>query len=347
MDGAPRSPRPSAIPSHLTNGSSPLHTSQQARDTQERENARASIQSSMGTRKVPLDLKDLSLLPGQDGQNSQKAPDHKVQSRTSNLEKEHARDPRDEAAPETPPITSRSTSPFTHRSTVDFDGLSWPSAGTLDRLDSTPEQAVARIEKLTGAIRTVLECVGEDPDREGLYGTPERYAKAMMFFTKGYETNLRDIVNGAVFSEDHDELVIVKDIDIYSLCEHHLVPFTGKVCTIVLTARIRVATSHTDHSVDAHWIHPKQACTWSFQICSHCRDVCTPPASSGTIDKTSSIGHIGGLEAAGRGRRHGIEPLVHGHAGCRKNVFLDDHELYAWSHEKHCQDQGGVSQPSE
>ncbi len=96
-------------------------------------------------------------------------------------------------------------------------------------MDATPEEAVERLEKLSGAVKTILECIGEDPAREGLLGTPERYAKAMLFFTKGYEENLRDIVNGAVFHEDHDELVIVKDIEVFSLCEHHMVPFTGKV----------------------------------------------------------------------------------------------------------------------
>lgn len=101
--------------------------------------------------------------------------------------------------------------------------------GTRDRKEATPEEALARQRKIEGAVRTILECIGEDPDREGLRLTPERAAKAILFFTKGYQENVKDLLNGAVFHEDHDELVIVRDIDVYSLCEHHMVPFFGKV----------------------------------------------------------------------------------------------------------------------
>ncbi|KAK0638623.1 hypothetical protein B0T16DRAFT_394507 [Cercophora newfieldiana] len=120
--------------------------------------------------------------------------------------------------------STRSPSPV-----IDFDGLSRPSLGTRERLEESATQKEERMERMKGAVRTLLECVGEDPDREGLLATPERYAKAMLFFTKGYQENVRDIVNGAIFQEGHNEMVIVKDIEVFSMCEHHLVPFTGKM----------------------------------------------------------------------------------------------------------------------
>lgn len=129
-------------------------------------------------------------------------------------------------------IITRSPSPV-----IDFDGLSRPSRGTRERLEETKEQADKRLAKMCDAVRTILECVGEDADREGLLATPSRYAKAMLFFTKGYQQNVRDIVNGAIFEEGHNEMVIVKDIEIFSMCEHHLVPFTGKVCSFCLPSK--------------------------------------------------------------------------------------------------------------
>ncbi|TDL29758.1 GTP cyclohydrolase I [Rickenella mellea] len=111
----------------------------------------------------------------------------------------------------------------------DVNGLGWPAKSTLSRLQSTEEERNDRQHKLTHAVRTILECIGEDPDREGLRRTPERYAQALLWMTRGYEERLQDVINDAIFPEDHDEMVIVKDIDIFSLCEHHLVPFTGKV----------------------------------------------------------------------------------------------------------------------
>ena len=84
------------------------------------------------------------------------------------------------------------------------------------------------IESLKEHYSKVLELIGENPSREGLIKTPERVAKAMQFLTQGYEMNATEILQSAMFSEDYSQMVLVKEIEFYSLCEHHLLPFFGK-----------------------------------------------------------------------------------------------------------------------
>ncbi len=84
---------------------------------------------------------------------------------------------------------------------------------------------ISNIEKL---IKELLIEIGENPSRSGLERTPERVAKAWEFLAKGYEQNVEKIINNAIFEEDYDEMVVVKDIDFFSLCEHHLLPFFGR-----------------------------------------------------------------------------------------------------------------------
>jgi len=94
-------------------------------------------------------------------------------------------------------------------------------------------------QRIREVVEIMLDEVGEDPKREGLVRTPERVAKAMGFLTSGYEMDVKTVVNKAIFTVDYSEMVIVKDIDFYSLCEHHLLPFFGK-CHVAYLPRGRV-----------------------------------------------------------------------------------------------------------
>jgi GTP cyclohydrolase I len=85
-----------------------------------------------------------------------------------------------------------------------------------------------RLEELEDAYRNLLEAIGEDPDREGLRRTPARAAHALEFLTQGYRQDIEEIINDAVFASDASEIILVKDIELYSLCEHHLLPFIGR-----------------------------------------------------------------------------------------------------------------------
>ena len=93
---------------------------------------------------------------------------------------------------------------------------------------SIPRCGAARVESLERSFHEILDAIGENPQREGLLKTPSRAAKAFEFLTNGYRQDLDVIVNQAIFSSDASEIVLVKDIELYSMCEHHLLPFIGK-----------------------------------------------------------------------------------------------------------------------
>jgi GTP cyclohydrolase I len=123
-------------------------------------------------------------------------------------------------------------------------GMSLAAPGPSSGIAETTTGALAR------RYRQILVGLGEDPAREGLRDTPLRAAKAMQFLTRGYTESLERLVNGAIFESDNSEMVIVRDIELYSLCEHHLLPFSGKAHVAYLPAGKVIGLSKIPRIVD-------------------------------------------------------------------------------------------------
>jgi|SRR5579883_319482 len=126
-----------------------------------------------------------------------------------------------------------------------------PNEAVLDVIPMPPKEPSSVVTAaLANDVHDILARLGEDPNRDGLLRTPERAAKALQFLTSGYETDLKSIVNGALFDVDYDEMVIVKDIEFYSLCEHHMLPFYGKAHVAYLPSQKVIGLSKIPRIVD-------------------------------------------------------------------------------------------------
>ncbi len=122
----------------------------------------------------------------------------------------------------------------------------------MDDYEKIDQYNLKKIEQLAGHYREVLGLVGEDVTREGLEKTPERVAKAMQFLTHGYDLDPAAILDSARFKEDYKQMVIVKDIEIYSMCEHHMLPFVGKAHVAYIPRDYIVGLSKVPRVVDAY-----------------------------------------------------------------------------------------------
>jgi len=136
------------------------------------------------------------------------------------------------------------------------------------KIDQYNERHVGRIAE---HYRDVLSALGEDPNREGLRKTPERVAKALQFLTHGYDIDAAEVLRGAMFEEDYSQMVVVKDIEVYSLCEHHMLPFFGKAHVAYIPNGHIVGLSKIPRVVDvfARRLQVQERLTNEIRDCIH------------------------------------------------------------------------------
>jgi len=154
------------------------------------------------------------------------------------------------------------------------------------------------------AVRNLLQGLGEDPDREGLDKTPERVEKALRFLTKGYTEDPKALIGEALFSVTYDEMVIIRDIDVFSMCEHHLLPFYGKAHVAYIPDGKVVGLSKIPRLVDmfARRLQVQERLT--VQIAETIRDAIQPRGVGVVIEAVHFCMMMRGVEKQNRGRRN-------------------------------------------
>ena len=138
---------------------------------------------------------------------------------------------------------------MTQKDNTSFENFEETEIQGYSKLDKYNQK---KIDAIAEKYRSILEDIGEDPKREGLLKTPERMAKAIQFLTHGYDLNPGEILKSAMFQEDYKQMVLVKDIEVYSLCEHHLLPFFGKAHVAYIPNGFITGLSKIPRVVDAY-----------------------------------------------------------------------------------------------
>ena len=164
------------------------------------------------------------------------------------------------------------------------------------RTDNYDEKAIS---KLAEAYHSILDGIGEEPQREGLLKTPERVSKALAFMTSGMNTNPSEILTSALFTEDNDEMVIVRDIEVFSLCEHHMLPFFGKAHVAYIPDGKIVGLSKIPRVVDAfaRRLQVQERLTEQIRDCIH--DTLHPKGVAVVIEAQHLCMQMRGVEKQG------------------------------------------------
>ncbi|HBF12357.1 MAG TPA: GTP cyclohydrolase I FolE [Deltaproteobacteria bacterium] len=154
-------------------------------------------------------------------------------------------------------------------------------------------------EKMETAVRSLLESLGEDPNREGLLQTPQRVAQALLFLTKGYEEDPDEVINKAVFHEKHDEMIVVKDISLYSLCEHHMLPFVGRVHVAYIPDQRIIGLSKIARLVDIYARRLQVQERLTQQIAKTLQDALKPKGTAVVVEAEHMCMQMRGVQKRG------------------------------------------------